>query len=171
MTSPKLTLFFGFVRSKLSLLYSKLGSQAVPMCFPSWSSCCCWIKLPKLNPIAIVLWPKLPKLRFASCWSKLRELDSTSRIGLKLPTLASSRSGSDSGLSLSRSKLFKLDSRLLSLLLSLLLLLFGGMVVGVVGDVVVVVVCVVVMVVVVVVVLCTCISKLCIQAVVSQLAI
>ena len=111
----KVTLFF------LSLLGSKLGSQTVSISIPSWPSCCCWIKLPKLNPIVIVLWPKFPKLRFASCWSKLRELDSTPRVGLKLPKLTSSRSGSDSGLSLSRSKLFKPDSRLLLLLLSLLL--------------------------------------------------
>ena len=64
----------------------------------------------KLIPIVLVLWAKFAKLRFASCWSKLRELDSTPRVGLKLPKLASSRSGSDSGLSLSRSKLFKPDS-------------------------------------------------------------
>ena len=57
------------------------------------------------------------KLGLASCWSKLRELDSTSRVGLKLPKLVESRSGSDSGLSLSRSKLFKLDYRLFLLLL------------------------------------------------------
>ena len=145
MALLKVTLFVGFVPSKLSFVCSKLGSQAVPMFIPSWPSCCCWIKLPKLNPIVIGCWPKLSKLRFASCWSKLPKLDSTPRVGLKLPKLVACRSGSDSGLSLSRSKLFKPDSRLLlllslSLLSSLLLLLVvvGGCVVVVVVVVVVV---------------------------------
>ena len=61
-----------------------------------------------LIPIVIVCcWPMVFKLGFAPCWSKL---DSTPRVGLRLPKLVVSRSGSDSGFSLSRSKLFKPDS-------------------------------------------------------------
>ena len=111
MTSPKVTLLLGFLLPSFALSESKLGSQAVPTICPFWPSWFCWIKLPKLNPIVIICWPKFAKLRFASWWSKLPKLDSPPRIGLKLPKLTSSRSGSDSGLSLSRSKLFKLDSR------------------------------------------------------------
>ena len=58
--SSELTFFFG----------SKLGSQAVPICIPSWPSWFCGIKLPKLIPIVIVFcWPLVFKLGFASCWS------------------------------------------------------------------------------------------------------
>ena len=94
LVSSKLTFFFG-----LSCI--KLVSQAVPICIPSWPSWLCWIKLPKLIPIVIVCCrPMVFKLWFAPCWSKL---DSTPRVGLELPKLVESRSGSDSGLSLSRS--------------------------------------------------------------------
>ena len=80
-------------------------------------------------------------------------LDSAPRMGLKQPKLSASRSGSDSGLSLSRSKLFKLDSRAS----------FVVVVVVVVGLIVVVVGggCVVVIVVVIVVVCCGCRCSVC----------
>ena len=116
LRSSKLTCFCGFL--SLSWLElgsggSKLRSQVVPIISPSW------VKLLKLKPIVIVS-PMLLKLCSASCWSSLPKRDSTPTKGLKLNKLLLSRSGSDSGLSLSRSKLFKPDSRLLLLLLLLL---------------------------------------------------
>ena len=164
MTSPKVTLLLGFLLPSFALSESKLGSQAVPTICPSWPSWFCWIKLPKLNPIVIICWPKFAKLRFASWWSKLPKLDSPPRIGLKLPKLTSSRSGSDSGLSLSRSKLFKLDSRLffvVVVVVVVVVVIVVGMVVVVGGDVVVVVVVVVVIACVVVVCCCCCCCSCC----------
>ena len=100
-----------------------------------------WVELLKLNPIVIVS-PMLRKLCSASCWSSLPKRDSTPPKGLKLNKLLLSRSGSDSGFSLSRSKLFKPDSRLLlSVVVVVVVIVVGiGCVVGIVVVVVVVVV-------------------------------
>ena len=131
----KVTFFFCFILSKLSLSIPKLGSQVVPAIIPFWLF---WVKLPKLNPIVIVCSPKVVKLDASPCWSEL--LKPVSTVWAKLSKLNLSRSEPlklDSGFSLSRSKLFKPDSRLsllrsklrkldswLFVLLSLLLLLF-----------------------------------------------